>query len=76
LETPIRPSPDRPEYQRVTINWRDGRFFAVSTGGQGSSRLLSLRGANGLLLVPPGEKVYAAGSELEALLFGALVTDA
>lgn len=76
LETPIRPSPDRPEYQRVTISWRDGRFLATSTGGQGSSRLLSLRGANGLLLVPAGENIFPAGNELDALLFGALVTGA
>jgi len=41
-----------------------------STGGQGSSRLLSLRGANGLLLVPPGEETYPVGCELDALLTG------
>ncbi|NJM06679.1 molybdopterin molybdotransferase MoeA [Candidatus Gracilibacteria bacterium] len=75
LASAIRPSPDRPEYQRVTISWRDGLFVATSTGGQGSSRLLSLRGANGLLLVPPGANIYPAGSELEALLFGSLVTE-
>lgn len=68
LEAPIRPAPDRPEYQRAIVRWHDGRLTAASTGEQTSSRLLSLRGANALLLVPPGERVYAAGSELEALL--------
>lgn len=72
LSAPIRPSPDRPEYQRVTIRIDGGRLVATTTGGQGSSRLLSLRGANGLLLVPPGAETYPAGAELEALLVGVL----
>jgi molybdopterin molybdotransferase len=70
LETPIKPSPDRPEYQRITVRFHDGRLRAASTGAQGSSRLLSLRDANGLLLVPAGTAVYPTGSELEALLIG------
>jgi molybdopterin molybdotransferase len=70
LETPIKPSPDRPEYQRITVRFRNGRLWAASTGAQSSSRLLSLRDANGLLLVPAGTAVYPAGSELEALLIG------
>jgi molybdopterin molybdotransferase len=73
LDQPIRPAPDRPEYQRAIVGWRDGRLVAASTGAQTSSRLLSLRGSNALLLVPPGEGVYEAGSELEALLTGPLV---
>lgn len=74
LHEPIKPAPDRPEYQRVQIAWRDGQLLASSTGVQNSSRLLSLRGANGLLIVPPGESVYPAGSELEALLTGPVLT--
>jgi molybdopterin molybdotransferase len=64
----IRPSPDRPEYQRVIIRMEGSKLTAHSTGGQGSSRLLSLRGANGLLLVPPGDTPLPGGSELAALL--------
>lgn len=71
LATPIRPSPDRPEYQRVSVTLDGGRLLATTTGGQGSSRLLSLLGANGLLLVPAGDETYPAGSELEAILTGA-----
>lgn len=72
LVDPIRPARDRPEYQRVVVSWQAGRLVARSTGNQGSSRLLSMHGANGLLLVPPGEAVYPAGAELEALLTGML----
>jgi molybdopterin molybdotransferase len=72
LSTPIRPSLDRFEYQRVTVRLEGGRLMAGTTGGQGSSRLLSLLGANGLLLVPPRPEPYPVGAELEALLTGPL----
>ena len=68
----ITSAPDRPEYQRAIVSWEAGRLVARSTGAQGSSRLLSLRNANALLLVPQGGQVYAAGEELEALLTGPL----
>lgn len=74
LRDPIRPPPDRPEYQRVIVGWEDGRLVAQSTGGQGSSRLLSLRGANALIHVPPGTHVYAPGDEIEAMLIGPVVS--
>jgi molybdopterin molybdotransferase len=72
LTAAITPALDRPEYQRVTIRLEGGRLLARTTGGQGSSRLLSLLGANGLLLVPPAPTPYPAGTELEALLTGPL----
>lgn len=68
----IRPSPDRPEYQRIQIAWRDGQLVAQTTGAQLSSRLLSLRSANGLLLVPPSDTPYQPGDMLPALLTGAI----
>lgn len=74
LSAPIRPSPDRPEYQRVAVSLDGGRLVAATTGGQGSSRLLSLHGANGLLLVPAAAEVYPAGSELEAILTGPILS--
>jgi molybdenum cofactor synthesis domain-containing protein len=72
LLEPIRAPSDRPEYQRAIVAWQDGRLAARSTGAQGSSRLLSLRGANALLLVPGDGQTYAPGAELEALLTGPL----
>ena len=72
ISAPIRPSPDRPEYQRVGLSWREGAVWAASTGGQGSSRLLSLRGANGLLLVPAGDELLPVGTQLEAIITGTL----
>lgn len=68
----IKAAPDRPEYQRAVVQWEGGQLVAQNTGAQGSSRLLSLRDANALLLVPPGDRIYQAGDRLQALLIGSL----
>ncbi len=72
ISAPIRLSSDRPEYQRVVLTWREGALWASSTGSQGSSRLLSMHGSNGLLLVPAGDEILPVGAELEAMITGAL----
>jgi molybdenum cofactor synthesis domain-containing protein len=70
LAESITPSPDRPEYQRAIVRWQDGRLVASTTGAQGSSRLLSMRAANALLVIAPGEERLAVGSQVEALIVG------
>jgi molybdopterin molybdotransferase len=75
LRDPIQAPGDRPEYQRAIVAWEEGRLVARSTGAQGSSRLLSLRGANAMLLVPGDGRAYRAGAELEALLTGPLALE-
>lgn len=72
LAEPIKASPDRPEYQRAIVTIEAGRLVARTTGAQGSSRLLSMRDANALLIVPPREGGYAAGDVLEGLITGPL----
>jgi molybdopterin molybdotransferase len=72
LLDPIHSSPDRPEYQRAIVSWSNGHLVARSTGGQGSSRLLSLRAANALIHVPASGSVFQPGEVLEALLTGPL----
>ena len=59
---------ERPEYHRVSLSWDtlNGRFTATSTGVQRSSRFLSLKGADGLLLLPqgvPGGKMHCNPGE-------------
>ncbi len=59
----------RTEFQRVKLTRQpDGRLTAESTGFQGSGRLLSMVGANGLVILPHGQDDYEAGSEVEAML--------
>jgi len=47
---------ERPEYHRVLLSWdaSNSVFVATSTGVQRSSRFLSLKGADGLLVLPQG----------------------
>jgi molybdopterin molybdotransferase len=72
LAQPAKPSPDRTEYQRAVVRWADGRLVATATGVQASHRLMSMVGANALLIIAPGEEPLPAGSEVEALLTGPL----
>ena len=64
---------ERPEYHRVTLRQLNkGVYEATSTGVQQSSRLMSLRGAQGLLLLPqgtPGGKMTSyAGEQYPVLM--------
>lgn len=60
----------RTEFQRAIATYRDGKYFATTTGFQGSGRLLSLVGANVLLKLPVGRDDFAAGEVVEALVVG------
>lgn len=65
----------RPEYHRVVLSWKSGEAIpsAVSTGSQCSSRLLSMRTANALLVLPPRNDNLTrieAGEIVDALIIG------
>ena len=66
----------RTEFQRVVLTRRaNGTLEASTTGFQGSGRLLSMSGANGLVILPRGQGDYAAGSVVDALVLGQIETD-
>ncbi len=75
LEQPAAHTADRTEFQRARLRFepRAGRFYARPTGNQASSRLLSMVGANALLVLARGRGAFAAGDEVEALLIGELL---
>ncbi|CAN8102374.1 unnamed protein product [Discula destructiva] len=61
--------PGRPEYHRAIVAVTpDGSLTAISTGGQRSSRVGSLKGANALLCMPKGSSPLQKGVKVEALL--------
>lgn len=67
----------RPEYHRVVLTWQrdDPIPVAVSTGSQCSSRLLSMRTANALLVLPPKSDtrmMLPKDSVVDALVIGSL----
>ncbi|HEX9925579.1 MAG TPA: molybdopterin molybdenumtransferase MoeA, partial [Anaerolineae bacterium] len=61
----------RTEFQRVVLKRRaDGRLLASTTGSQGSGRLLSMVGANGLIVLPHGQGDFQAGTVVETVILG------
>jgi molybdopterin molybdotransferase len=67
----------RTEFQRVVLTRRvDGTLLAHSTGFQGSGRLLSMSGANGLVILPRGQGDFEAGAAVEALILDQVETEA
>ncbi len=73
LEMDVLCDPNRSEYHRVSLNvGNDGLLHATSTGGQRSSKVTSLRQANGLLCLPAEERTIGKGAMVDALLMGGL----
>ncbi len=63
----------RTEFQRAIVTHStDGRYTAATTGFQGSGRLLSMHGANALLVLPYQQGNFPAGTEVEAIITGPL----
>ena len=67
----------RPEYHRAFLSWgNDGTPTVSSTGSQCSSRLLSMRTANALLVLPPRTELQTtleAGTTVRAMIIGPVV---
>ena len=68
----------RPEFHRVILRAGDnGTIKAHSTGGQRSSRVASLSGANGLVALPTrterGPEEVPAGSFVDAVVIGEIL---
>ena len=67
----VRCDKGRSEYHRVGLQaGNDGRIWASSTGGQRSSRVGSLKGAQGLLCLPARDGVIEKGEMVDALIMG------
>jgi gephyrin len=64
----------RTEFHRVVIRAGKDWMTATSTGGQRSSRVASLSGANGLVVLPPrtenGPQKLEKGEFAEAVMIG------
>ncbi|MGE3798553.1 MAG: molybdopterin molybdenumtransferase MoeA, partial [Thermomicrobiales bacterium] len=65
---------DRIDHQRARIRQDEesGLLVGSTTGAQGSSRLASFTGSNGLLIIPPRDEPYESGEMVQALLLGSL----
>ncbi|KAL7539504.1 hypothetical protein ACHAWF_006428 [Thalassiosira exigua] len=85
ITSDIKLDQGRPEYRRVTLqrvpsNSKDAQYtyHATGTGVQRSSRVLSLRGADGLMMLPRGGKlgcgfdIAQKGMKFPVLLYSSL----
>lgn len=61
-------SDGRRSYNRVTLSRADNGFVAHSTGSQSSGALMSMVLADGLAVIPEGQRHVPAGAELSVLL--------
>ena len=61
-------SDGRRSYNRVTLKRDGGRIVASSTGIQSSGALMSMILADGLAVIPEGEKLVSAGAQLDVIL--------
>jgi molybdopterin molybdotransferase len=68
LRQPVRHDPERLEFHRARLQYEDGGWWAVTTGSQSSSRLLSLVGADALLCIPQGVGNLPEGAQVRAIL--------
>lgn len=58
----------RPEFHRAYLTRENGTYTARTTGMQSSARLLSMVGANGLLVLPKQRTPFQAGETVMAML--------
>jgi molybdopterin molybdotransferase len=64
----------RTEFQRAIVTHSTGgQYTAITTGFQGSGRLLSMHGANALLVLPYQQPDFPAGAEVEVIITGPLL---
>ena len=68
LAEPIQGDAWRPEFHRARLTQENGTYMARTTGMQSSARLLSMVGANGLLVLPKQAKPFNAGETVTAIL--------
>jgi molybdenum cofactor synthesis domain-containing protein len=68
LAETIAGDPGRPEFHRAILTRESAGFVARTTGLQSSGRLLSMVGANGILVLPKQTKPFLAGETVTAIL--------
>ena len=73
LQTPLKHSPGRAEYQRGSAHIEQGALTVTSTGDQSSNRLSSFRDSNCLIHVPKEAGDLVEGTTVEVIPFTGLL---
>ena len=68
LTGPIHNGDGRRVYARVEVSWRNGTYYAIPTGPQGSNILTSMSRANGLAICPENLSSKRAGERVQIIM--------
>jgi molybdopterin molybdotransferase len=68
MEDSVKNEDGRRIFARVTLNRREGKYYACLTGPQGSGILTSMARANGLAIIPETKKEIKPGTVVEVMI--------
>jgi len=70
LQEEIRKTAGRRHFIRAFVSFKQGSYFATTTGDQGSGILMSMLKANGLIMIPEAQEIARAGEKVKVQLLG------
>jgi molybdopterin molybdotransferase len=71
LQEEIRKTAGRRHFIRAFVSFKEGSYFATTTGDQGSGILMSMLKANGLIMIPEAQEIARVGEKVKVQLLGA-----
>jgi molybdopterin molybdotransferase len=71
LQEEIRKTAGRRHFIRAFVSFKEGSYFATTTGDQGSGILMSMLKANGLIMIPEAREIARVGEKVKVQLLGA-----
>ncbi|OGP95664.1 MAG: hypothetical protein A2157_09335 [Deltaproteobacteria bacterium RBG_16_47_11] len=71
LQEEIRKTTGRRHFIRAFISFKEGSYFATTTGDQGSGILMSMLKANGLIMIPENQEIARVGDKVRVQLLDA-----
>ncbi len=71
LQEEIRKTAGRRHFIRAFISFKEGSYFATTTGDQGSGILMSMLKANGLIMIPEDQEIARVGDKVRVQLLDA-----
>ena len=68
LQEEIRKTSGRRHFIRAFVSFKEGSYFATTTGDQGSGILMSMLKANGLIMIPEAQEIARVGEKVKVQL--------
>jgi molybdopterin molybdotransferase len=68
LQEEIQKKPGRRHFIRAFVSFKEGSYFATTTGEQGSGILRSMVKANGLIIIPEDQEIARRGEKVKVQL--------